>query len=224
MINRMSTAEDHKDEYRVKFVDIRVKPPGGRRNRGAKPRVCEHKGCDAPGLCKAPKPFSARVGAVPGQKERPEDHHWFCQRHAAEYNKSYDFVDGMTEAEIAAFQASAHYGHQKTWKLGAGPVGGKAGASARTGRFRGRSWILDEAQAASRASKQERGRRLTRLQIRALEEMGLKQDAQPAEVRARYGLLIKRYHPDSNGGDRSMEQRLDVVIKAFKALKSTGLA
>lgn len=219
----MSTAEDHRDGYRVKFVDVRVKPPGGRRGRGTQARVCEHKGCDDPGLCKAPKPFAARETPVPGQKTPPEDHYWFCKRHAAEYNKAYDFFDGMTEAEIAAFQSSAHYGHQKTWRLGAGPVSGKAASSARSGRYRGRSWILDEAQAASRA-QDDGGRRLTRLQIRALEELGLGKDAKPEDVRTRYGLLVKRYHPDSNGGDRSMEQRLDVVIKAFKALKSTGLA
>ena len=54
--------------------------------------------------------------------------------------------------------------------------------------------------------------------------MGLPYNAQPAQVRERYGQLVKQYHPDSNGGDRSMEHRLHVVIRAFKALKSSGLA
>lgn len=67
-----------------------------------------------------------------------------------------------------------------------------------------------------------RGR--TRLQIRALDEMGLPHSAEPAQVRERYGALVKQYHPDSNGGDRSMEHRLHVVIRAFKALKASGLA
>ena len=64
----------------------------------------------------------------------------------------------------------------------------------------------------------------TRLQKRALDEMGLPHNAQAAQVRERYGALIKQYHPDSNGGDRSMEHRLHVVIRAFKALKSSGIA
>ncbi len=61
-------AEDYMRDYRVKFVDVRVNPPGGRRKAGAYVQRCEHKGCDELGLCKAPKPFAARTIQVPGQK------------------------------------------------------------------------------------------------------------------------------------------------------------
>ena len=206
----MSAAEDYMRSYRVKFVDVRVNPPGGRRKAGAYVRRCEHKGCDELGLCKAPKPFSARVVQIPGQEAAAEDHHWFCQRHASEYNENFDFFEGMTEDEITAFQASAGHGHKPTWRMGGGPIGAE-GRAARMNNPRG-----DEAAAAAR------GR--TRLQTRALDEMGLPHNAQPATVRERYSVLVKQYHPDSNGGDRSMEHRLHVVIRAFKALKSSGLA
>jgi hypothetical protein len=219
----MSYAEDHMPDYRVKFVDVRVNPPGGRRKAKERVRVCEHKGCDSPGNCKAPKPFAARAVPVPGQKQVEEDCHWFCQRHAAEYNKTYDFFDGMTEEEIGAFHASAHYGHKKTWRFGSGPVGGAKAANTMKGsRFTGRSWIFEDGRQAPEGAK--RTRALTRLQARAMDELNMPHDSTPEAVRHQYGILVKRYHPDSNGGDRSMEQRLNVVIKAFKALKSTGLA
>jgi curved DNA-binding protein CbpA len=64
----------------------------------------------------------------------------------------------------------------------------------------------------------------TRLQIRALDELNLPHNAQGTAIRERYGALVKQYHPDSNGGDRSMEYRLAIVIRAFKALKASGLA
>ncbi|MEZ5938507.1 MAG: J domain-containing protein [Hyphomonadaceae bacterium] len=209
-------------DYRVKFIDVRVKPPGGRKG-SARARVCEHKGCDAVGDCKAPKPYAARATPVPGQREPQEDVHWFCQRHAAEYNRSYDFFDGMTEAEIEAFHASAHYGHKRTWRFGAGPAGGaKSAETISANRFSRRSWIFEQDQGKDASAS--RRRNLTRLQIRALDEMNLPHDSPPEAVRQQYAVLIKRYHPDSNGGDRSMEARLNVVIKAFKALKSAGLA
>ncbi len=222
----MSQTEESMADYRVKFVDIRVNPPGGRRRRGAAPvRVCEAKGCDATGNCKAPKPFAARTAPVPGQKTPPEENYWFCQRHAAEYNSTYDFFDGMTEAEISAFQSSAHYGHKQTWKMGGGPVGGaKAGASHDPRRWKGRSWLYDGPTGKREDTEARVERGLTRMQLKALEEMSLPANSTPEQVRAQYGTLVKRYHPDSNGGDRSMEHRLNVVIKAFKALKSTGLA
>ena len=42
-------------------------------------------------------------------------------------------------------------------------------------------------------------------------------------VRARYAELVKRWHPDSNGGDRGAEENLQRVIKAYQTLKSGGL-
>ena len=221
----MSAAEDYMRDYRVKFIDVRVNPPGGRRKAGAYVRRCEHKGCDELGLCKAPKPFAARVVQVPGQKVVEEDHHWFCQRHAAEYNERYDFFEGMTEEEITAFQASAGHGHKPTWKMGGGPIGAE-GRAARMNNPRGwkgaKDWLYIGHTGKGQAAEATRGR--TRLQTRALDEMGLPHNAEAAQIRERYGALIKQYHPDSNGGDRSMEHRLHVVIRAFKALKASGLA
>jgi hypothetical protein len=224
----MSFAEDYMRDYRVKFVDIRVNPPGGRRRRGeASVRRCEHKGCDDIGICKAPKPFAARTIPVPGQRVvDSDDSHWFCQRHAAEYNQSYDFFEGMTEAEITDFQASAGFGHKPTWRFGGGPVGA-AGRTARMGNprnWRGaRDWLYNGPSGGD-ATGEGRMRDRTRLQIRALDELNLPHNAQGIAIRERYGALVKQYHPDSNGGDRSMEYRLSIVIRAFKALKASGLA
>ncbi len=220
----MSFAEDFRRDYRVKFVDIRVNPPGGRRKKGESARRCEQKGCDDQGICKAPKPFAARTVQVPGQREAEEDSYWFCQRHAAEYNRSYDFFEGMTESEITAFQASAGFGHKPTWRFGGGPVGAAGrGAQMNNPRsWRGaRDWLYN---GPGSTAGQQRVRERTRLQIRALDEMGLPHSAAPAVIRERYGMLVKQYHPDSNGGDRSMEHRLAIVIRAFKALKASGLA
>ena len=70
--------------YRVKFKDIRIKPPKDEasRARAQKTRVCDHKQCDLEGTHPAPK----RQG---------NGRHYFCQAHAAEYNRSFDFFEGM---------------------------------------------------------------------------------------------------------------------------------
>jgi DnaJ-class molecular chaperone len=52
--------------------------------------------------------------------------------------------------------------------------------------------------------------------------LGLDGTATPAEVKARYKLLVKRHHPDANGGDRSLEERLREIIQAYSYLKSVG--
>lgn len=200
---------DDQYSYRVKFKDIRVKPPADdvSRAKAAKTRLCEHKGCDLAGEHRAPQ----RDG---------RGYHWFCQRHAAEYNRSFNFFDTMTEAELAAFEESARYGHKKTWAFGTGPVGGRKAAFLHDRRrWRGREVFEDGVSDAAREAA--RGR--TRLQLRALKELDLESDATPSEIRLRYSEYIRRFHPDSNGGDRSSEHKLARVLRAGKALKAAGL-
>jgi DnaJ-class molecular chaperone len=57
---------------------------------------------------------------------------------------------------------------------------------------------------------------------KALETMGLEAGATTAEVKARFKLLVKRHHPDANGGDRSSEDRLVEIIQAYNYLKTNG--
>ena len=45
-------------------------------------------------------------------------------------------------------------------------------------------------------------------------------DATLETVKAKYKLLVKQHHPDANGGDRSTEDRLIEIIKAYNYLKT----
>ena len=201
--------------YRPKFKDISIgaskKRRGGKgaRASSAAPEtdstLCEHKGCDAPAEHKSPK----HGGGF----------HNFCQRHAAEYNKSWNFFDGMTDSEAKAFSQAASYGHRKTWKFGTGPVNAKS--KLRSGDPRMWAGIHGADEEAIRAAQKKTGR--TRLQVRALNDLDLPENATPTEIRERYSDYVKRFHPDANGGDRSSEQKLTAVIKAFKTLKAAGL-
>jgi len=65
---------------------------------------------------------------------------------------------------------------------------------------------------------------MTKLQLRALTDMGLDDSATPSDVRKRYTQLVKQLHPDANKGDRSTEESFSRVVKAYKVLKTTNLA
>jgi len=56
----------------------------------ARVRTCDREGCDAPGDRPAPK--------SPNNPER----WWFCEAHAAEYNKGWDYFRGLSAEEAAA--------------------------------------------------------------------------------------------------------------------------
>jgi len=58
---------------------------------------------------------------------------------------------------------------------------------------------------------------------KALDTLGLEPGADKAAVKARYKELVKRLHPDANGGDRSREEQLRAIINAYNYLRTTGL-
>jgi DnaJ-domain-containing protein 1 len=75
----------------------------------------------------------------------------------------------------------------------------------------------------SRARPEPKRPRYTGAVRRALDILGLDETADGPAIKAQYKALVKRFHPDANGGDRSFEERLRDIIKAHDALKSAGL-
>ena len=55
---------------------------------------------------------------------------------------------------------------------------------------------------------------------KALLVMGLGAGATLEDVKSKYKALVKQHHPDANGGDRSTEDRLIEIIKAYNYLKT----
>ena len=66
--------------------------------------------------------------------------------------------------------------------------------------------------------------RIGKIELSALTDLGLKPGADKTAIKARYHEMLKRFHPDTNGGDRGAEAKLQSVIKAWKVLKKAGHA
>jgi hypothetical protein len=207
-------------QYRPKFVDIRVRPP----KADAKPddnvvdlkpgeRVCDHPGCRRPAETRAPK-----------SREMMNEHYWFCTPHAGEYNRHWDFFAGMNESQVRAAQASSQAGDRPTWSFEAGRNSREA-AAARTGAQRNFTDPFGFFAAARRkAGSGEPARKLGKIERAALADLDLEGDATAEAIRARYIELVKRCHPDANGGDRSAEHKLQRVIRAYQSLRKAKLA
>lgn len=200
--------------YRPKFVDIRVnkKPRMKVEHAPQAERPCDQIGCPSPGEHRAPK-----------ARGRDHENWWFCAAHAAEYNRRWNYFDGMNDAELAAFEAAERAGHRPTWTFRAAKGDRLSGAyrNHQKGK-RADPFGMFNADGAPDAAGPRR-RSLGRLQILALETLGLDERASAETVRSTYADLVKRYHPDSNGGDRTMEAHLHKVIRAYQTLKTSGL-
>ncbi len=198
--------------YKPRFVDIRIKPP---KPDAPKPeeRKCDWPECGSKGTCRAPK-----------SAEKLREYYYFCPTHAAEYNKNWDFFAEMDEADVEDFQRSAATGHRPTWNTQSAARQRDAASWAK------RDWSRAFADGfglfgdGRPPPPEKRGRKLGKLERTAFDTLGLDHEATGEDVRARYTELVKRYHPDANGGDRTSEHRLTLVIRAYKTLKKSGLA
>jgi DnaJ domain len=140
-------------------------------------RLCDRHGCDRPGICPAPK--------SPNNPER----WYFCQDHAAEYNKGWDYFEGLNEEERArrthdeqrdasGYRQSAHH----SW---AGPGDGSR----------------------------------SRDEMRALDVLGLEPDVDFEGVRRAWRALAKECHPDVKPGDADAAARFQAVQAAYDVLR-----
>lgn len=184
-------------------------------------RIDTGRPCDEPG-CEAPGEFRAPVGDRGARRDQPGAWRWLCLDHVRAFNSRYNFFSGMGADEIVEAQrpyagweretrAFSHIGADRAphWADFADPL------DAIGARFRER---IAEAQAAQRLRAD--GRALSPEDRRALRALGLDVDADRRALRARYAELVRRYHPDRNGGDRSHEKALQDVIAAYTQLKS----
>ena len=171
------------------------------------PRPCTAPGCAEPGLYRAPH-----------SRENLADLHWFCLEHIREYNASWNYFAGMDEEDIDRFRAEDIIGHRPTWPLGVGPMSDAANTIADPFRFFARD--AEEALNSTQAAKANRMVRPE--ERRALAKLELAPETTPPELKSRYKELVKRYHPDLNGGDRQGEERLKDVTEAYAFLVSAG--
>lgn len=160
-----------------------------------------------------------------------EKEYWqFCLGHVREYNHSYNFFAGMSTEDIARYQREAIVGHRPTWKMGMN--GGRPTTRSHTSRLRpefagagdpfGVFHHLGGSTGAGADSGRPEARAVRNAERKALDALGLDADASPQDVKARFKALVKRHHPDANGGDRSLEDRLREIIQAYNYLKSIG--
>ena len=191
------------------FDRIRVKPSQDRRPKTPGPG-CDWHGCKEKGTHRAPK-----------GRDRENEYWRFCLNHVREYNHSYNFFAGMKDDAVLAYQKDALTGHRPTWKMGTGKASVRPDAHV-FGTNGDPFGLFSEGLRAEQKQRAEAARPVRNAERKALDTLGLDVSATAVQVKARFKELVKRHHPDANGGDRSTEDRLVEVIQSYNYLKSVG--
>lgn len=179
---------------------------------------CDHPECAEVGLYPAPK-----------GRDRLREFYWFCLEHVRSYNSAWNYYEGMAEPEIESHIRHDTVWQRPTWPLGRwgsqqsrnftlhdgfGPIFGDGEADAGPGRSR---------RDHGAAGRGEESRAKLAEHERALAVLELKWPVTLQEIKVRYKVLVKRLHPDANGGDKAAEEHLKIVNQAYSTLKNSTL-
>ncbi len=168
---------------------------------------CAVPGCGGTGEYRAP--------LTPGDFDGPGAYTLLCLDHVRAHNARYNYFTGMTVDEIEAAQSPI-----AGWERVSRPF-------AHIGADPAPAWSdfsdpLDAISARFRpGGTRDRSERFSGAEQHALGVMGLNDDIDRMALRKRYSELVRRFHPDRNGGDRRFEAKLRAVIEAYTLLKGS---
>lgn len=168
---------------------------------------CAWDGCDALGMYRAPK------------NRNLAEYHLFCLDHVRAYNASWNFHADLTCDEIEAEIRSAVTWDRPTWKMGTrGPQFQKGQANVHDPLDLGRGTAFDGTDQAKAYKARPRGGQ-TSAENAALRIFDLTAPLTLEILRGRYKILVKRHHPDANGGSADAEQRMKIINEAYRTLR-----
>lgn len=166
-------------------------------------KFCDMPGCRESGEFRAPKDRSLN------------DHYWFCQSHAAEYNKAWDFFSGMAPSEVEKHILNSLYGDRPTRRY---DVNGEMAEALRSKMYQTYHFTDQE-------PPKERPRYRPPEEIKSTPEhealviMGLEPPVDLATIKSRYKELAKKHHPDLNKGCKEAEELLKAINMSYTILK-----
>ncbi|MCA3631529.1 MAG: J domain-containing protein [Methylobacterium sp.] len=194
------------------FDKVRTRPVA----EGARPEdalQCQHPACARKGEYRAPR-----------GRDYEGQYLFFCLDHVREYNQTYNYFNGMSDAAVQAYMKDALTGHRPTWQSGVNGAPDPDAASKIDSAALLRERIERLRRMRQEAAAESKRVRVGKAAMKALELLGLDETADKALVRRRFKEMAKRLHPDLNEGDRSREDKLRAIIDAYNYLKSVGLA
>jgi hypothetical protein len=172
-------------------------------------RCCDMPTCDAHGEYRAPK-----------ARERLNEYFWFCLEHVREYNKAWDYYAGMSEREIESHVRSDVTWQRPTWPMGFWRTRERTmhEEAMRQYGFQDAGESPGDRRGAGAGAKANPFRTP---EEEALAELDLEPPVDFARIKARYRELAKIHHPDINGGDKTAEETLKRINRAYALLKAS---
>lgn len=189
----------------MKRVKLKEKSPEFEEGGALPPKAksCDIAGCREAGEFRAPKDRDLK------------EYYNFCKDHVADYNRAWNFFEGMSDADVQNHIYESLFGNRPTWKFSA-DVNLEEELRVQAAEFRGKA---EDMRRQKREEKQKRKIATNTPEGEALAIMGLEAPITLAEIKAQYKKLAKLHHPDVNGNDPEAEEKLKDINMAYTVLR-----
>lgn len=176
--------------------------------------------------CEWPDCRDAGEFRAPRSRDELNVYRWFCLDHVREYNKAWNYYDGMSEDEVEQDRRRDTVWDRPTWQLGTkidaesfekaadpfdlfsgdGPGGNGTGGQNNNGQSSNAPPVRPP------VSEEEE---------RAYKTLELEYPVTAEDLKNRYKSLVKEHHPDANKGAKESEERLKVINEAYSVLRAS---
>ena len=165
--------------------------------------ICDWNNCSEDGAYRAPI-----------EKDNSKQYRMLCLNHVKEFNKNWNYFDGMNDCQICEFIKSDMTWHKPTQSFGS------------SDNFFKILW--------NNALKDEKNKhkingqfdhmnqfKFNHNDVKAFGILGISIGIKWEKVQKKFKKLVKKYHPDMNLGSKKYEDKLKVITLAYTQLKNT---
>ena len=165
--------------------------------------ICDWNNCSKEGSYKAPI-----------EKDNSKKYRMLCLYHVKEFNKNWNYFDGMNDSQICEFIKSDMTWHKPTQSFS---------SSDNFFKILWNNALKDETNNSK--IKNQFGYmyqfKFNNNDVKAFSILGLSVGIQWEKIQKKFKKLVKKFHPDMNAGNKKYEDKLKVITLAYTQLKNT---
>lgn len=165
-------------------------------------RVCNQAGCQEEGVYPAPR-----------SRDQLRDYYWFCLNHVRDYNGQWNYFKNMTEETV-----EESWRDDMTWQRPSWNFSSHAHRAFYSGKIKDPFGTFETEEGFSFSAKNTLPS-LNSKERQAMKDLGLSFPLNEDQLKIRYKILAKKYHPDLNQGCKKSEELFKEVSQAYALLK-----
>ncbi len=165
--------------------------------------ICDWNNCSNEGTYKAPV-----------EKDNSRKYRMLCLEHVREFNKNWNYFEGMNDNQICEFIKSDMTWHKQTQSFS---------SSDNFFKILWNNALNDESYKMKLKNKNNNMRQFNfdNNDIKAFGILGLSIGINWTKVQEKFKKLVKKFHPDMNSGSKKFEDKLKIITLAYTQLKNT---